>query len=249
MNNDSSFYLTMHSNSSLHYNKKNNAGHFKIHFNHVMNLPGKWEVALSEVHIPMSMKNIRKPDNEVHVMVDKKCTLYHIPEKFYSDNYVFIEELNKQFKKEFHLTLQNNGLVTTKFFEKSAENVDYILPISLKRQLGYADGTKFDGKDAHAVFPPNINRGLPQSLHLLTNIIKPQIVNNQFENLLKIIPINVHEFQFGCNHSITFPRHSYLPLAHEKFDVIEMDIRDENMKKVSFEFGVSTVVLHFRQCS
>ncbi|KAF4520552.1 hypothetical protein B566_EDAN008751 [Ephemera danica] len=218
-----------------------------IHFSHVLHLPGNWEVAIKELHFPMTMSNIRAPNNTLDIILEKKHVRIIIPEKYYSNIHILTEILNKMCQNYVRFDVQNNGLVTTKFVNKTNSKMECHLPLALKRQLGYLDATHLDGGEKQAFHIPSINRGLPQALHLHTNLIKPQNVNGNFENLIKIVPIDFQKYEYGCYYASDFSSPSYLPVAREKFDVIEMDISDEQNNSLSFAFGISTIVLHFRK--
>ena len=99
---ENNFYLELNSSHSLHFNDQNHGGEFQIHFGQPLRLNGAWEVALVELHYPMTMFHIREPNNLIKILDRKKTTKLYIPEGYYSNITVFLDCLNNMLMKFMH---------------------------------------------------------------------------------------------------------------------------------------------------
>ena len=91
--------------------------------------------------------------------------------------------------------------------------------------------------------PIDLSGGIA-NFYVYCNIIKPSIVGNTINKLLRIV--HVPKSDFG--EQITFsPEHPmYIPIEKDEFDMIEISIKDQTGTVVPFQFGRSIVTLHFR---
>jgi len=82
------------------------------------------------------------------------------------------------------------------------------------------------------------------NIFLYSDIIQPQITGNVRSHLLCVIPTR----ERNLIPAYFTPQHlQYIPLEHNNFSTIPMDIRDIKGKLVPFASGQSVVKLHFRR--
>jgi hypothetical protein len=107
-----------------------------------------------------------------------------------------------------------------------------------------------DEKEFHLVeiqspFPVQFNA---TELYLLIycNIVKPVMIRNIRTNLLRQVEIP-RKYKFGDQCVLRYPEQFYYPVVSYEFESIEIDIKDDTDQRVLFDFGRSTVTLHFRK--
>lgn len=74
--------------------------------------------------------------------------------------------------------------------------------------------------------------------------MEPHIVGDALVPLLRILPIR------GKNGDLitrTYENIIYYPVQQKRFDTVELDIRDDTGRSVSFERGKVVATVHFRR--
>ncbi|KAF4524206.1 hypothetical protein B566_EDAN013326 [Ephemera danica] len=170
---------------------------------------------------------------------------FTIPKGYYGDTMYLIDRINEILLDHFYFIVLSNGALKIMFYDPKTTSKYYISK-KLATMLGFSSKTLFVGTEVKSTHLPNIKRGLPQQLQIHTNNVKPQLVGGMIQNLLKIVPMHFQKDINGCHHGETVANPIYLPVSHEKFDILEMNIKDEFGVQVSFDHGISGVVLHFR---
>jgi hypothetical protein len=97
----------------------------------------------------------------------------------------------------------------------------------------------------HGVRTVDLSAGI-NSLYVYCNLLEPMLVGDVYAKLLRQVEIP-NGSKFGDQCEIRFDTPYYHPLVVKEFDRIEIDIRDDSGKQVPFEFGRSSVTLHFRK--
>jgi len=80
-----------------------------------------------------------------------------------------------------------------------------------------------------------------RSLFVYSNVAQSMVTGNQVKDLLKQVHYdpNVVDFQ---------PRHIlYLPVRSSVFDIVEVQVSEDDGQLVDFESGVTTITLHFKK--
>lgn len=67
--------------------------------------------------------------------------------------------------------------------------------------------------------------------------------------LLQIVNIDTSTYVYGANKVVQYYRPHYVPLLRNRFECLEIDIRDVAGNSPPFQFGTLCVKLHFRQRS
>lgn len=258
MSNNSQFFLTLPSNSSMDYFPKNTVTNYTTHLPREVRLDGEWEVALAESHYPCSFQTVTD-DECVWIVYQvrkhrtaKMSDSEHIPIKLKPGYYKNINEL---------LNMMNNLKGMNEYvdfeYDKDADRVkvtslgDGVVALlfshSLSLQLGFEPHKKVSLNDTVASWSPDISMGLPTHMYVYCDLIEPQLIGDATAPLLKIVNVDREKYTHGAHKTIHYTSPHYVPLMKGTFETIEVDLRDHTGKKLSFLFGTSYVKLHFRR--
>ena len=95
----------------------------------------------------------------------------------------------------------------------------------------------------HAERVVDMTQGL-NSLYVYTDVVQPRVVGDSLVPLLRSVPIKGKP---GDMVASRFTNIHYVPLQHKEFSTVEIDIRDDTGRPISFERGKLSMTLHFRQ--
>jgi hypothetical protein len=252
----SSFYMTLPSNSTL----TNTAAEFSANLPVNINLTGEWEVGLAEIIYGNTWFNINNKNSAI-TFVDTETKMkvtWRLAEGRYETIQGLLEAMQKA-KKAF-----NN--------EKKQEllgNFEFIYMDNIKRCRLKVDTDKINDLKVHpdflymlgfgvdqlktitnnsgeqkiiSLYPVDMSCGL-NHLYVYCDIVKPQIVGNLLAPLLQIV--NVEGKYVDTIGRIYITPH-YVPVLKKTFNTIEMNIKDDQNRSITFEYGKTIVKLHFR---
>ena len=268
------FYVSLPSNTFVDgdYERQNTTSSFRVRLPNEINLGnGDWEVALVEIQYPHSWNNITNetftragtqfPQNQIVVkFTNGEYKTFSIPVGNYSNIDMLLAAIRKAFDshslgkfkdKEITLTDKiwfdydyvNQRVVFRKPKLNDSVNLIIISP-QLKYILGF-DRLFFYDQDNYtsAKYPPDI-RGGTDSMYIYCNIVKPQIIGNSMEQVLRIIPVSG---EYGDIVDKQFNPAHYVPVLQKQFGSIEITIKTDQDKPFAFQFGKSIVKLHFKR--
>ncbi len=228
---------------------KNTLANFFTKLPHQIYLNGEWEVGIAEIQYPYTWNNVNRGQNKIYVKTwnESEYTPIEIPPGNYND----IEKLI--------FALMERITMTRKFRADDLEihytPIDKRTSIFVKRGcflrlegdvatvLGFNQGTVINNT---LVTSPHFALVVDaiSSLYVYTDIIDSQYVGDVKVPLLRIVGV---EGQHGHFITKTFDRPQYLPVCRQTLDAIEIDIKDDTGKHISFEYGKVVVKLHFRK--
>lgn len=84
----------------------------------------------------------------------------------------------------------------------------------------------------------------PKTLYVESDIVEPSMVGSRFMKVLRSLPYPASE-ESGTQVLANFPVPMMVRVVKKQFDTIEINIKDEHGKNLSFEEGYSTVTLWF----
>ena len=248
------FYVTLPSNSSFDYYPDNTLSDFTTKLFKPLDLPGEWEVALTEISFPHSFYNIVEPFNAILYSGDgtaRNTELIKIPPGYYNDlDELFIamhELMNSLGKSNIKIILNKN---TQKVEVKLKDGAFIQFEPELAAMLGFVDSSNEGGLVTYRVLntheanlPIDLNAGM-YSLYLYTNIIEDQLVGDAFAPLLRI----VHMDKKGSGEVITRTYQSphFVKVRMKHFDTITVRIRRDTGEKIKFQRGKIVAKLCFR---
>ena len=94
---------------------------------------------------------------------------------------------------------------------------------------------------------PDIMAGY-RTLFVYTKHIVPQYIGDIRASVLKTVEVP-NNLQFGDQVVVKYNNPHYVPLLHNNFEIIEIDIRDNTGERIPFLFGFTLIKLHLRSCS
>jgi hypothetical protein len=240
--------VTLNSNAEGEFMKQNNASCFKVHFGQVMVFDGEWEVALIEIKFPMTISNINKASSRIiSTNMDDSLFFDQLSERDYGTAADLIAHLNKRFKGRLKISLDKSNVAHFEM-NKKEEPAFYFIPDELKDILGLKrSDTLGENEYLSGTYPVNLNKSLPSMIYVNSSIVKQQIIDNSHMPLLRMVPTSAAQFKYGFDKVLNFPRPQYKPLATRRLEYIDVYITDCFGTPVSFDFGSSSVLLHFRR--
>ncbi len=83
------------------------------------------------------------------------------------------------------------------------------------------------------------------ALYLYSDVVEDELVGDSKVPLLRTVPISGKR---GDMVNINFPRPFFKPVTKGYINSIEIEIKDDTGKNISFNSGKVICVLHFRKC-
>lgn len=255
--NEHSFYVTLLSNSSAQYFPNNSTANFFTKLPKTVKLEGEWVVGLVEFHFPCTMLNVREHENVVYIkknrfMAQDKSMVSveyksHIPATNYDKIDHVLKALNENPLLNKDVVFRHDDISKRVVVTNNNKNITSICTTTtLSLQLGFEPNTNFI-KTMYGKYPVNLHLGLPSQIFIYTDIIQPQVVGDVITPLLRIIPLDPTLYIYGAYRMNAFSPAHYVSVMRREFDVIEIDIRTSTGEKVPFQFGISSIKLHFKR--
>ncbi|MCP3664971.1 MAG: hypothetical protein GY696_21155 [Gammaproteobacteria bacterium] len=238
------FFVVLPSNSSLNYFPDNGPAKFRTHLATPIQLKGKWEVALAEIHYPHTWFTVE--DMTMFSYYDG-IELYNtvaLKPGYYETMDNVIEEITGQFGNDakeninirYHFP-KNKVEVELKSNAEIWWSLKSMAKLFGSRQPKSVEGGRY-------LLDDHINYKLGVStLYVYTDIISPMLVGDSAVPLLKTVHV---EGGHGDAIAKTYSKLHYVPLSTNNFQTIEINISDDLGKLISFQFGKVVVKLHFR---
>ena len=158
------------------------------------------------------------------------------------------------FKKDLEvllgLSFNHNENYFTFFWSKEENRMLKPNEIKLKKFVDYTrivDNTSKDYfvTELESPYPVQFN---VCDMHLLVycSIIQPLLVGNTYSKLLRQVEIP-RDVKFGDQCVLRYLEPFYYPLIGQEIETIEIHIKDDSNSTIPFDFGRSTITLHFRK--
>lgn len=255
------FTVVLPSNSSMNYFPDNTTTSFSTRLSREIELYGQWLVGLSEIHVPCTTLHVRRED--AILSVNEAGEKFSFQHGNFESVYTLIEAINEglftYYGKEVHEKLfydEKGGYVSKRVYKQpndAAEKKATKLSDTIKRILGFdilKKDEKFVGKRNFIITakePASLSRAVPDQLFVYSNICEPCIVGDTHAPLLKIVNIEANQFNYGSTIVKRFAPVTYIPLLTNRFQTIDIDIRDQFGNPIAFQFGTLTAQLHFKR--
>ncbi|GFX28682.1 uncharacterized protein TNCV_4860461 [Trichonephila clavipes] len=239
-----SFYVTLPSDSSMHFFPENKISHFKTQLPSPVCLKGEWEVGLSEIIYPHSWLNV----NETNNYFLYKAGDGNISSTVKRTIDVGCYETMLDIISAVQLALPKNPNRFTIIYNKATKRVkiNAVQGSSLHLEnLGELLGFK-----RNAIIIGNMKSEFVADawsnfsvFYVYSDLISPQIVGDTQAPLLRIVRTKGKD---GEKISHYYDRPQYLPLVRHSFQTIQSELRLNSGDFVPFERGKVIIVLHFR---
>lgn len=240
------FYVTLPSNASMQDFPENSVSSYFVRLEKPLRLEGKWIVGMVEMHYPNSWDNV----TDGRIIVNQKATNSAIVVFAKTGRYRTEEELIEEIRQQLsahkiensiqfsrdkitnrcHITVKENDLEI-----KLSQNLSNILGLEW---IYYGYGYNVSERQC------DITEGFT-SLYVYSDIIKPQIVGDVHARLLRIVPVS--QRNRVLNQVEYFQHVQYYPVAENGAETIQILIRRDDGRPVSFQSGKSNTILHFKK--
>jgi len=271
------FQIILLSNSSMQYYSKNTTARFLTQLPRQINLQGSWSVALTEMRIPLTFQHVSQDPKErfVHVtripysrtVTNKVKTndtasdnLSLVSPGIYKNITTLLDEINSLHGVSGHLefSLQRGGYVSIirKCSQTTCQGFDHEVAFSpkLRRILGFEEmfaSSPFIKLNLTSNVcsnrPANLSSALPSILMIYTDICEPYVTGDVQSKLLRTVSLNMEEYAYGGVKVKSFSPPLYIPLLCNAFQTIEINILDDQGLPAPFDFGTSSLSLHFKR--
>lgn len=241
------FYITLLSDSSTVLHPDNSTSCFTNKLQKRLVFYDSWEVALHEIHFPMTLCNFYGQNSRAWTkhggMTRKRCII----ENTYTLNVEnILERIQKDLENEYTFKLFKNKVTCN---SDIVDDVRLRFTKTLAMQLGFPNNTDLRGQYIQAPHPPDFNVGIPSQAYIYCNIVKPQLFGDRVSQILKCITIDIKSYVHGGSGCIAYKVPQYAPVALKEVDEISIDIKDREEEYLPFISGTCSVLLHFRRCS
>lgn len=256
--------MTLPSNSSMKYFPQNTVTSYTTHLSKHIQLDGKWELALVDIHYPCSfVVNGNNVDDETirfqydsllarSTIRDTELFAVKITGGYYRNLDDLLNTINKHEDIHDYMEFSYDTRINRVKLRIMNENVSNVsLSEKLSQQLG------FDYDEKNILKPniteligskaPNLALGIPAHIYVYCDLIEPQFIGDTTAPLLNIVNVNIDTYKYGSYNSVSFTSPHYVPVMKSTFETVEIDLRDHTGKKLPFMFGTSYVKLHFRR--
>ena len=229
----------------MQYFPNNTVANFRVKLAETIELTGEWEVALAEFNYPHSWSVIRKHVQQTFIYNNGSGNddTAVLKETHYNAITDLVKALNSAIPKIVKENIQFK-------YNKSSRNVTVNVKNGasvwftgdIATALGF-DQDSFLQKKTTGPYVADVSNAL-RAMYVYTSIIEDQFVGDVKVPLLRLVNT---QGDYGENVNVSFRNLQYIPLKVKSFESIEIDIKDDKNENVSFEYGKSTVTLHFRQ--
>ena len=214
-------------------------------------LKGRYEVALSEIQYPHSWSTFTKQDELVLYWTDdvfdttKQHKRVKIPEGYYTTMDELCMAINYAYDEVRTTDTAYINFLHDPIRRRIKVKLEQNHGFSVNRELGEVLGLqpyKFYGTSQYADSVSDVKRGF-YTLYTYCSVCEPQVVSDHYVPLLRCVGIQGKD---GVIITKTFTDPHYVTVNTNKFDTIEVNIKNDVGEDVSFRSGKVICKLHFR---
>ena len=208
-----------------------------------ISLSGQWQCGLVEIQYPHSWYNVRSDNAWFAIATDSgnNIDIGKIEVGYYDRPERMIAAINRTLKEASDK--KNVTLSYSKITQKVTVDLDpgTILSMDMSNILGFNNSLVTTAREADSMV--DMAQGF-YALYVHTNVVKPCVVGDSVVPLLRLVPLEgIH----GDMVSKSFDNVQYVPVLHNEFGTVEVNIRDDAGRSVPFERGKVTITLHFQR--
>ena len=246
-----SFDITLPSNSSIDTHPDNAVNSYVTHLPSEVRLTGKWEVGLREIHYPRTWPLVVGDEAYISmttvsgaggVLATSKALMpagHYLLRPFITQLKKTLKQLTSRITLTHHI---NSGKIS--FNISKGARLGLSPAVSAIMGFGYQEKFLNSGvsKSPHAM---DFTGGI-DGLYVYTDLIQEKIVGHRSVPLLRVVPV---EGEYGSNVYREYIKPLYVPISHNTFRTVEVNILDSAARKIPFQSGKLTIVLHLRKVS
>ncbi len=245
-------YITLPSNTMQ---EENLTGDFRVRVARHITLEGDWEVALVDIQYPYSWYNVTNDvssgmqQNHIQFVSYENSMVYtiYVPPANYSSP----DQLAAAIEREIEQVSELKGCgfsydpIEQKMVAFKTSNFSTIIMSPLLQYMMGFYSRIYSKDETKAKYPVDLRGGV-DALYIYCDLVEKQLVGDTLSPLLRIVPVSG---KYGEIIEREFVRPQYVPVLKKEFSSIEISIRNDRDKPVPFNFGKTTVKLHFRRKS
>jgi hypothetical protein len=249
---NSHFYMTIPSDSSVDYCPNNTVGRFVTKLPEHIRLEGDYEMGLAEFIYPHSWYNVDNKDWKYWIAAVQKVEEKAFPKIFiqsgyYEDGSAFADELNRECHRAFDdLDIKFSYSETLGRFSLAVHLTGahlFGMSEDLQRYMGFGlrlreEIFRHDGRSG-------IRRKSRTEPHV--RLLRRGVSHGRRRHKNTAARVWNVTGKHGDVARYTYDQPHYVPVGRREFDTIEVAINNELGKPMSFEYGKSVVILHFRR--
>ena len=247
------FYAFLPSNASPNIYPHNTTSHFKTQLAQRKDLHGNWRAALIELHYPNTIAQVIEGENVISIFKGNTIDMVYVPPGCYNSILEFLNAVrNALSESEFgardgqFLQITNDNRLRFIPFDLADEAKVHFSP-RLALQLGLEHAGPYPANRENMTFKPiDLRLGMPAQMFVYMDILSDQIIGHTRAPLLRTVPVDM-QAKYGGATVVHFDHPIYFDLRTKSFDSIQIDIRDHAGRYIPFNFGTSTLLVHFRQ--
>ena len=218
-------------------------------------LQGQYEVALVEIQYPVTWDTFQE-DRAYRVKVQSTADGSYGESEITRSKYTSARELAYEITraisramngtKSYTNAVSHNPLSNRIEFDFEAYSIEVRVSQQVLDTLGIRNQRGWLRGKGVSTYPPDITYGF-NSLYIYCNVVRPQIVGDVYAPLLRTVALP----SVGRGHIMqkTYDQPHYVPVSTDELNTIEINIKDDTGKSVSFASGKVICKLHFRQKS
>ena len=175
---------------------------------------------------------------------------YVEPGKTIDDKFFVYPALNKELELLLGFSFHENENYFSFFWHQKEQRMRLAHEISLKKFIDYTRIVENSDRD---YFVTELESRYPVQfnicdMHLLVycSIIQPILVGNTYSKLLRQVEIP-RDVKFGDQCVVRYLDPFYYPVIGKEIETIEIHIKDDSNNTIPFDFGRSSITLHFRK--
>ena len=246
--------MTLPSNACLDVFPGNTLSSYKINLPKTLYLKQDYEVALAEIHYPVSWRtfaDINSYSFSIHDIPTNTFQPVYVPIAFYEDVPEFVKAINNTLKTFFEIEgVKNDSIVIDcnkleqKVRVRTSPNYNIQFSPEACQVLGL-EYTWYSNVSDWGRYIYNISRGF-HALYVYCSVVEPQIVGDVYAPLLRTVAAEQKRGQYIIK---AYGKPHYVRVNAKEINTIEINIKDDTGANVSFTFGKVICKLHFQQRS
>jgi len=220
----------------------NTAAQFTTKLPHPISLQGEWEVALTEISVPVMFNNVKKDSCLLVLMKDMMCVhTYRIDAGYYSSIEKLIKFMNSM--------LRVNGISFLMYGKKvkmlNTGEFEVGFNVGLAKMSGFTKDLSYGPGKHIAQYSTDMSSEIVPTLFVYCDALEHVVVGDVMAPLLRIVDMKRKQ-TYGRMHQVLNPP-LYVPLQKKHFDTIEINIMTDAGDAVPFAPGKSVAVLEFKR--
>jgi len=234
------FYVYLPSNTEfLPTNRSNN---YVTKLSKEISLTGRWQVCLKEIHYPRTWATLTPHECYFVVMRGDEWREVTVDSGYYASDRDLVAAIDSSIEEEDIVVTFSSASRRVQMNIPKGYTIHFSEPLSSMLGIGHGN-VVCTSLMRRGSSPIDLSRGI-DSLYVYSDIVQTKLVGNASAPLLMVVPIG------GLYGEMAYKEYStpvYSDLSKNIFSTIEIYLMDSAGRKIPFEFGKVTLLLHFKK--